>query len=108
MKKSQVNIEKVLENEKALLLYFYSDQCYPCKVLRPKIVDLISKEFPEIKLLLLDVLSYPEWVASLQVFSAPTLLFFIEGKEYLREGKFISLLDFRDKLERLVSLYFKR
>ena len=38
--------QQLIENEQALLLYFYNDDCAPCLSLRPKVLELVKKSFP--------------------------------------------------------------
>ena len=94
----------VLKNEN-LLVYFFSNECAPCKSLRPKVEDLITKRFPLMDLVYVDAQQFPEMIAEYQAYSYPVLLFFFEGKEYLRYSKYVSLSELNDSIGRIYDLY---
>jgi len=101
-----IDIQNTIKEKKAVLLYFYNDNCAPCKVLRPKVQDLVEAEFPEIHFLLVNAEQFPETAAEYGVFSSPTLLVFFEGKEFIRESKNISISELHNKIERIYKLAF--
>jgi thioredoxin 1 len=90
----------------AVLLYFYHDHCPPCRVLRPKVEQLIASSFPEMKLLYVNGLEHPAITASYQVFGFPTLVGFFEGKEYFRKSKFVSIPELSEAIGRPYRLLF--
>jgi thioredoxin 1 len=100
------DIEQFITNKTAVLLYFYNDNCAPCKILRPKVHEMVSGNFPEIELRLINAEQFPATSAQYGVFSSPTLLVFFEGKEYIRESKNISINELHDKIERIYKMIF--
>jgi len=50
----------------------------------------------------------PGWVAcnSPGVYSTPTILVYFEGKEYIRESKYISIQQLEDKIRRYYDMIF--
>jgi thioredoxin 1 len=105
MKRETLNHE--IEHSNAILLYFYNDQCAPCQALRPKVTSLIENSFPEIRLLFINASADPELTSSFNIFGAPTLLVFFEGKEVIRESKFVSVDALGDKISRYYQLMFE-
>lgn len=103
----QDKIRKLIETEKGLLLYFFSDDCAPCMALRPKIKELFATEFPEIRLMLLNASELPETAAGLGVFSSPTLIIFLDGSEFRRYGRNVSLAEIARDLERPYRICFE-
>ncbi len=99
-------IEKLITANAAVLLYFYNDNCATCKILRPKVQELISTNFPEIEFRLINAEQYPATSAQYGVFASPTLLVFFEEKEYIRESKNISIRELHDKIDRIYRLSF--
>ena len=104
--KSIEKLKAYLEGQPAVLLYFYSDQCSPCTQLRPKIKELISNEFDQVELILVNAETHPELAAGFGAFSFPVLILFFEGKEFRRYSKYISLQEFRRDTERPYNLFF--
>jgi len=101
-----IDIQKSINEKQALLLYFYNDSCAPCKVLRPKVQELVETEFPEMEFILINAENHPSVSAEFGVFASPTILVFFESKEYIRESKNISISELHNKIERIYSLLF--
>jgi thioredoxin 1 len=100
------DIEKLTSEKIAVLLYFYNDNCAPCKVLRPKVQAMAVTDFPEIEFRLINAEQFPATSAQFGVFASPTILAFFEGKEYIRESKNISISELHDKIERIYNMIF--
>jgi thioredoxin 1 len=58
---------------------------------------LIQSEFPKIKLIYIKSDILPEVAAQNQVFAAPTILVFFDGKEYIRKSRNIGIVNYRRK-----------
>jgi thioredoxin 1 len=99
-------IQSLIADKTAVLLYFYNDNCAPCKVLRPKVQEMVKEYFPNFELRLINAEKYPATSAEYGVFASPTLLVFIEGKEYIRESKNISINELHEKIERYYNMVF--
>jgi thioredoxin-like negative regulator of GroEL len=97
---------KLKEEESALLTYFSTDACNVCKVLKPKVAELIQSEFPKIKLAYIKSDKLPEVAAQNQVFAAPTILVFFEGREYIRRSRNIGVGEMQNEIERPYAMMF--
>jgi thiol-disulfide isomerase/thioredoxin len=100
------DIRNTTINNKAVLLYFFNNGCAPCRVLRPKIQELIENEFPEMHFILIDTVNFPSTAAEYGVFSSPTIIVFFENKEYIRESKNISISELYTKIDRFYSMIY--
>jgi len=100
------DIENLIASKTAILLYFYNDACAPCKILRPKVQEMIETHFPKMGFQLVNTEKYSGSAAHFGVFASPTLLVFFEGKEYIRESKNISMGELHDKIERIYGMVF--
>jgi len=103
------NFEEFLDlkiKEDALLGYFSTEACNVCKVLKPKVAELIKKEFPKIKLVYIPSDKLPEVAAQNQVFAAPTILVFFDGKEYIRKSRNIGIGELEQEIRRPYSMIF--
>lgn len=94
------------EKETALLCYFSTEVCNVCKILKPKVGELIESEFPNIKLAYIKSDKLPEVAAQNQVFAAPTILVFFEGREYIRKSRNIGIGELYKEIERPYSMIF--
>ncbi|MFO7939681.1 MAG: thioredoxin family protein [Bacteroidales bacterium] len=104
--KSQQEFDELLQNEAAVLLYFSHEECNVCKVLKPKIADLLRAKFPAIKMCYINIKKFPEIAGQQRVFTVPTLTVCFEGKEYLRKSRNVSLQVLAEELDRPYSLFF--
>lgn len=100
------DIESLITDNSAVLLYFYNDNCAPCKILRPKVQELIHDNFPNIEFRLINAELFPATSAQFGVFASPALLVFFDGKEYIRESKNISISELHDKIDRIYKMIF--
>ena len=97
---------KLKEEEPALLVYFSTETCNVCKVLKPKVAELIQVSFPEIKLVYIQTDKLPEVAAQNQVFAVPTLLVYFEGREYIRKSRNIGIGELEREIDRPYSMIF--
>ena len=79
------SFDKYLNNEKMVLAYFSGKSCNVCQVLKPKIDELVKLKFPAVKTLYIDIEENSALRGQLLIFSIPTIILYIEGKE---TGKF--------------------
>jgi len=93
-------IQNIIKSEVGVLLYFSGENCNVCHALRPKFKELFDKEFPKIKQIYLDAHENPQISANFQVFSVPTMLVFLDGREFIREGRAVSIHQLQQKLRR--------
>lgn len=97
-------IEDILANEKATIIYFTSPKCNVCKTLRPKIMELMKDEFPEMGRYYADISENQDIPAKFSVFTAPTILVFLEGKEFSRKSRAMSPAQLVDEIKRPYSI----
>ncbi len=100
------SVVPVIEKEQALMLYFYSDNCAPCISLRPKVMELVRKEFPKVSLYFVNSEKHPEIAAAYNCFSNPTLILFFDGHEYRRMSKYISISQLAAEIARPYAMMF--
>ncbi|HEY9116013.1 MAG TPA: thioredoxin family protein [Bacteroidales bacterium] len=104
--KATEQAKELLKEETAALIYFYSDSCAPCVSLRPKVIELLEKSFPKMKLVFVNSATHPLVAAHFNVFSNPTLLIFFEGKEYKRLSKYVSISQLEETIGRPYKMVF--
>jgi len=93
-----------LKNELAVVLYFSSPSCNVCHVLRPKLMEALEKEYPQIGRYHADIALTPEIAAEFQIFSAPTIIVFLEGREFIRKGRAMSVDGLLQEIKRPYTL----
>lgn len=98
-------LNSVFKNEGISVAYFSTAACNVCKVLRPKIENILKSDFPKVSFHFIDSELSPDIAAEHMVFSAPVVIIFAEGKETKRYAKNLSLDEFVNDLKRLVSFF---
>ncbi|MBU1958281.1 thioredoxin family protein [bacterium] len=93
-------LQNTIKTEVGVLLYFSGENCNVCHALRPKFKELFDTEFPQLKQIYLDAHENPEISAYFQVFSVPTMIVFMDGRAFVREGRTVSLHQLSQKLAR--------
>ena len=93
-------LQTTIKTEVGVLLYFSGENCNVCHALRPKFKELFDAEFPELKQIYLDAEEDVEIAAQYQVLSVPTMLVFLGGREFVREGRAVSMYKLQAQLTR--------
>lgn len=100
------HLKLILRENPAVLLYFSHDACNVCKVLKPKIADMLSEDFPAMKMLYVNTEKLPEVAGQLRVFTVPTVSVYFEGQESMRYSRNLSIGELARSIERPYSLLF--
>jgi thioredoxin-like negative regulator of GroEL len=98
------DLKQSIETQKGVVLYFKNDLCGPCISLRPKVESLIKTKFEKMDFKIVDTVKQPELSNTFNVFSNPTILVFFEGKEYIRNSKYVSITELEKDIGRLYEM----
>lgn len=93
-------LSEILNQEDLVLVYVSQPACSVCQTLLPKVEELLN-EYPKIKQLYLNSAEIPEAAGQLTVFTIPTVVFFVQGKESFRLARNFGLREITDKIERI-------
>ena len=93
-------VEAAIRDNIGLLLYFSTPACNVCKALKPKIAEAFESRFPKIGQLFVDAAASPEIAAHFHVFAVPTILIFLDGKEFARASRNVSVPQLLQQIER--------
>lgn len=100
------DIENLIKENQMVLLYFGSESCNVCNAMKPKVEEIL-KNYPQIKSAEVDTEKSLKLSTSYNIFTIPVILIFIEGKEILREARYISIQDINNKIARYYELLFQ-
>ena len=95
-----------VSSNKAAVVYFSTPQCNVCKVLKPKLIEMLAQNFPLMNFSYVNCEEAKELAAQQNIFSVPTILFFFEGKEFIRKARYVNLDELEDELSRIYSMIF--
>lgn len=104
------NLDEILEiinTGNPVLIYFSGKNCSVCEVLKPKIETEVKLAYPNIKLLEVKTEANPTITSHFTVFSIPTMLLFLDTKEFKRVGRNISVQGFIQDIKRPYEFFNK-
>lgn len=99
-------VKEKIASKEALILYFSSKNCSVCQVLKPKLEKEIEKSFKKINFYEIKSDENLEISSHFGVFQAPTILFYLDRKEFLREGRNISVNAFLNAIKRPYEMFY--
>lgn len=76
-------------NNGLVLVDFYATWCGPCKMMHP-IIEEISNNYPDLKIIKVDVDKHEDLARNYAVMSIPTIILFKDGKIVNKNVGFIS------------------
>jgi thiol-disulfide isomerase/thioredoxin len=103
---SKEQLLNIVGNNPAVIAYFSTKDCNICKILKPKILGLLTAEFSRVKFVYVNVNNHKELSAQNSVFTVPTIIFYAEGRETLRYSRNINLDEFSDTVGRVYRMLF--
>ena len=103
--RSLIEVKEVISKVPAVLIYFSGENCSVCTALKPKIEKEVNIHLPKIEIYEVKADIYKEIASNFSVFSIPTILVFFDSKEFKREGRNISVLNFIEELKRPYNLF---
>ncbi|WP_280166039.1 thioredoxin family protein [Priestia aryabhattai] len=97
-------IEDYLKNHELSFLYVSREDCGVCHAVLPRLRELLDN-FPLIHLGHINAYDVEEVAAKFSIFTVPVLLLFIDGKEVLREARFVHFDELEKRLEKIYKMY---
>ena len=93
---------RYIKENKLTFVYISKENCGICHVIQPQVQEMLT-EFPAIKPIQVSADDIPEVASQFTVFTVPALLLFVEGKEVIREARFVVMEELRRKFQRVVE-----
>jgi len=85
------NIEQTIKENLAVMVYFSAPTCNVCHALKPKLLEALDANFKEFKVESVDISAEEDIAPHFGVFVIPTVLIFLDGKEFLRKSRHMSV-----------------
>ncbi|MEE0932923.1 MAG: thioredoxin family protein [Clostridium sp.] len=99
------DIINLINDNKMAVVYFTGMDCGACEAIKYK-VESVLENFSEIKSGEINGEENLVLAAKYEVFSLPIFLLFIEGKETLRIGRNVDLLELERNIKRYYEMIF--
>ena len=97
------DIEQTIADNRLCLFYIKAPDCGVCNVMLDKVVRL-ADQFPSLTSFYTDITGEPLIAGRYLVYSGPTVLLLIDGKEVYRGSKFIDLEELEFNINRFQKL----
>ncbi len=104
--KSIEEFQQLKAESPALLAYFSTEICNVCKVLKPKVKQMLEEEFPKMNMAYVKSDILPEIAGQNSVFAAPTIIVFFDGRETIRKSRAIGVGELQQEISRYYSMIF--
>ena len=93
---------RYIKENKLTFVYISKENCGICHVIQPQVQEMLT-EFPAVKPIQVSADDIPEVASQFTVFTVPALLLFVEGKEVIREARFVVMEELHRKFQRVVE-----
>ena len=97
-----MSLEKLLNENKTVLVDFWAPWCGPCRAMNPIIESIKNKYGSEIEVLKINVDEDTSTAQNFQIRSIPTLLFFKEGEQRFRHSGLLNEEDLSNKIKEII------
>ena len=85
------NINNTIKENLCVMVYFSAPTCNVCHALKPKLMEALDTNFKEFKVESVDISVEEDIAPHFEVFAIPTVLVFLDGKEFLRKSRHMSV-----------------
>lgn len=96
------DIEQAIADNRLCLFYIKAPDCGVCNVMLDK-VGQVTDRFPSLCSFYTDIIEEPLIASRFLVYSGPTVLLLMEGKEVYRGSQFIDLEELRYNINRYIE-----
>lgn len=99
-------LDREITEHPAVLAYFTGPTCNVCKVIKPKILEMLGDKFPDVKFYSVDCDTLPQAAGQYGVLSIPTVVIYFDGKETTRLVRSFSIGELEQAISRPYGLLF--
>jgi len=94
------SIHQTIKENPAVMLYFSAPTCNVCHALKPKLLEALNENFETFEVISIDVSTDADIAAEFGVFAIPTVLVFLDGREFLRKSRHMSVGEVISEIKR--------
>lgn len=96
--------EKISSSELSFV-YFGHPECSVCHGLKPQIDKKLSVFSQDVSFYEVNTFDIPEVAGEYSIMTVPVVLLFVNGKEYLRQARFVPVQQLYEQIEKIVNGY---
>ncbi len=94
------NINNTIKENIAVMVYFSAPTCNVCHALKPKLMEELDANFSEFVVESVDISVEEDIAPHFGIFAIPTVLVFLDGKEFLRKSRHMSVDEVISEIKR--------
>lgn len=98
------DIEQMIADHRLCLFYIKAPDCGVCNVMLDKVGQMTEKH-PQLEAFYTDITEEPLIAGRFLVYSGPTVLLILDGKEVYRASGFIDVEELGRKIDQLEEVY---
>ena len=100
---SMTELNQNINESRFSFVYFGHPDCSVCHGLKPQI-DQKLKEFEgDVNFIEVDTNDVPEVAGEYSIMTVPVVLLFVEGKEYMRQARFVPIQPLYEQMDKIVT-----
>lgn len=97
------DVNQLIQKEDKVLVFIYGETCSVCHAVLPQIKPMIEK-YDTVQPIQINHDKVPAVASEFTVFTVPAVLLFVEGKEVLRQARFIDKDRLNFQLSRVTAI----
>ena len=94
------SIDNMIKKNPAVMLYFSAPTCNVCHALKPKLFEAVNENFETFEIVSIDISTDADIAAYFGVFTIPSVLVFLDTKEFLRKSRHMSVGEVINEIKR--------
>lgn len=96
-------IRKIIASNEFTFVYFTQPNCSVCHGLKPQVESKLKEFEHEMTFIEVDAVEVPQVSGEFAVMTAPVILLFVEGKEYMRKARFIPVQELYHDVKKIIE-----
>ena len=103
---TESEFQPFLQENPLCAVYYSGPGCAVCEQLKPKLFDMLSERFPRLNVAEADCVKERALAAEQSVFTIPTLVVYVEGREAFRYARSFAPAQVAEQLRRPYEMFF--
>lgn len=94
------NINNTINSNLCVMVYFLAPTCNVCHALKPKLIEALNDNFKNFQVESVDISRQEDIAPYFGVYAIPTVLIFLDGKEFFRKSRNMSVSEVINEIKR--------
>ncbi|MBO0429023.1 thioredoxin family protein [Vagococcus fluvialis] len=96
-------LKENIASDELVFVYFGHPECSVCHGLKPQIKNKLAVFSEDIDFYEVNTFEIPEVAGEFSVMTVPVVILFVNGKEYLRQARFVPVQTLFEQVEKIVN-----